>query len=187
MTELIYHIATTADHFIAGPNGEADESIFRHHDDVIADFLQNVKTYNAVLMGRNTYEYGFQFGLKPGEPSGIALAAKPELKHYIFSKSMVFKSNEKVELIRDDAVSFVRNLKQSEEGLKVWLCGGGQLASSLLEAALIDKLILKVSPVLIGRGIPLFGNSRKKVRMKLLDLKKYTSGVTLPTYQISYH
>lgn len=208
MTELIYHVATTADHYIAGPNGEADESIFRHYDDVIADFLESVSTYDAVLMGRNTYEFGFQFGMEPGKPSGIALAAKPELKHYIFSKSMEdfpkstveTESNQTtghsgsshpvnddtVELIREDAVAFVRNLKRAGDHKTIWICGGGQLAGSLLEAELIDRLILKVNPVIIGSGIPLFGGSRKKIRLNLLDLKRYDSGVILLGYRILY-
>lgn len=185
MTELIYHVATTADHYIAGPGGKADESIFANDDELVADFLECVKQYDIVLMGKNTYEYGFQFGLKPGEPSGVAMAANPQMKHYIFSGSMDFESNELVELVREDAVEFVRNLKQ-EKDQKIWICGGGQLAGSLLDAKLIDKLILKVNPVLIGSGIPLFGDSRKKVRLKLLDLKKFDGGIIQTSYKIEY-
>lgn len=185
MTELIYHVATTADHFIAGPDGEADESIFAHDDELVADFLERVKQYDIVLMGKNTYEYGFQYGLKAGEPSGVAMAANPGMKHYIFSSSMDFESNEIVELIRDDAAEFVSNLKQ-EKDQKIWICGGGQLAGALLEAELIDKLILKINPVLIGSGIPLFGDSRKKAGLKLLDLKKFGSGIIQASYKIEY-
>ncbi len=189
MTELIYHVATTADHYIAGPKGEADESIFAHYDDLIADFLESVASYDAVLMGRNTYEFGFQYGMKPGEPSGIALAAKPDLHHYIFSGSMenFREPSGTVELVRDVAAEFVRRLKQSGDHKTLWLCGGGQLAGSLLEAELIDRLILKVNPVMIGSGIPLFGDSRKKFRLRLLNLKKYDGGAILPEYRILYN
>ena len=101
MTEIIYHVATTADHFIAGPDGEADESIFKFDEEVVADFLNSVKQYDIVLMGRKTYEHGYQFGMKPGERSGVAMASNPEMKHYIFSQTLDFKSNEHVELIRE--------------------------------------------------------------------------------------
>lgn len=185
MTELIYHVATTADHFIAGPNGEADESVFQNDDNLVADFLESVKRYDAVLMGRNTYEYGFRFGYKPGERSGVAMAANPEMKHYIFSQTLKFESNKYVDLVRENSVDFIRELKKTEN-ITIWLCGGGTLAGSLLDAGLIDKLILKINPVILGEGIPLFGKSRRKVRSKLVDLKNYDSGIIVPVYTIMY-
>ncbi|OIK10865.1 deaminase [Bacillus sp. MUM 116] len=178
-TELIYHVATTADGFIADLNGVADNSIFLYDDEHVSDFISAIQQYDAVLMGGKTYEYGFQFGKKPGEPGYDGI------KHYIFSKSMEFESNEEVELIKDNGVEFIRNLKQTVNQ-KIWLCGGGQLAGSLLDYELIDTLILKVNPVMIGEGIPLFGSSKKKIHLELMDIKKYDNGVVLPKYKILY-
>ncbi|MCM3082174.1 dihydrofolate reductase family protein [Brevibacillus invocatus] len=182
MAELIYHVATTLDLFIADLNGVADQSIFLYADDS-GDFFESVRQYDAVLMGRKTYEYGFQYGLKPGEPSGIAQAANPDMKHYIFSNKLEFESNEKVELVREDAASFCRKLKNdpNSKHQKIWLCGGGQLAGELLEHRLIDTLILKINPILIGDGIPLFATVKEKVNLKLLNSKYYESGVILST------
>jgi dihydrofolate reductase len=177
--ELIYHVATTADGFIADLNGVADNSIFLYDNEHVPDFISAIQQYDAVLMGGKTYEYGFQFGKKPGEPGYDGI------KHYIFSKSLEFESNEEVELIKDNAVEFIRNLKQTVNQ-KIWLCGGGQLAGSLLDYELIDTLILKVNPVMIGEGIPLFGSSKKKIHLELMELKKYENGVVLPKYKILY-
>jgi dihydrofolate reductase len=185
MTEIIYHVAATADNFIADPNGVADDSIFLYDADDGGDFFTSVKQYDLVLMGSKTYAYGFQFGLKPGEPSGIAQAANPDLKHYVFSRSMNFESNEKVELVKDNAVQFVKKLKQKDDQ-KMWLMGGGQLAGTLLDNEMIDKLMLKIHPVMIGHGIPLFGPSQKRIDLKLSDFKRYSSGVLLVTYNIVY-
>jgi dihydrofolate reductase len=188
MAQLIYHVATTLDMFIADRNGVADESIFIYSgEDSQHDFFESVKQYDAVLMGRKTYEYGFQYGLKPGEPSGIAQAIHPELKHYIFSNELDFASNDKVEIVKENAVSFCRKLKNDPEGKhqKIWLCGGGQLAGALLQHQLIDTLILKINPIVLGDGIPLFG-TRQRVNLKLLHCKHYANGVILPTYQIVY-
>jgi dihydrofolate reductase len=185
MAQLIYHVAATLDMFIADRNGAADQSVFLYADDG-GDFFASVKQYDAVLMGRKTYEYGFQYGLKPGEPSGIAQAVHPELKHFIFSRELDFSSNEKVELVREDAASFCRKLKADGNYQKIWLCGGGRLAGELLKHQLIDTLILKVNPVLLGDGIPLFGPVKQKLHLKLLSNKSYESGVVLSTYQIVY-
>lgn len=185
MTELIYHIATTADGFIAGPDGQVDESIFLYDDkELTGDFLKSVKQYDAVLMGANTYAVGFQFGFKPGDPSGVALAAKPDLKHFIFSGSMNFESTEMVELVQEDAVHFIGKLKKSNTHQKFWLCGGASLAGSLLDAKLIDRLILKVNPIIIGNGIPLFTDTLKKAALKLEESKTYKSGAMLTNYRV---
>lgn len=180
MAKLIYHIAVTVDHFIADMDGKADDSIFLYNGDHVTDFLEDVKAYDAVLMGGKTYEYGFQFGLKPGEPSAFK-----GLKHYIFSGSMQFDSNEKVELVKGDAVDFVKKLKEKESG-KLWLCGGAMLAGSLLNQRLIDQVVLKVNPVMIGEGLPLFGKVKPHIKLELTDLKHFDNGVIKPTYNVVY-
>lgn len=179
MSKLIYHVATSADNFIAGPNGTVDPSYFLFDGDHVPDFLLDIQKYDAVLMGRKTYEFGFQFGKKPGEPGYEGI------KHYIFSQTMDFVSNEEVELVKNDPVEFIKNLKQQKDQ-KIWLCGGGQLAGLLLDHELIDTLILKINPVMIGEGIPLFGTSQKQIHLDLIDLKKYENGVILPKYKIIY-
>ncbi|QNL49399.1 dihydrofolate reductase family protein [Olivibacter sp. SDN3] len=179
MAELTYYVASTVDHFIAGPNGEADASLFFYEGDHVSDFLSFIQKCAGVLMGSNTYEFGFQFGLSPGEPSYKGV------KHYIFSSSLSFESNDDVQLISGNAIDYVKELKANTEGT-LWLCGGGGLAGSLLDAGLLDKLILKVNPIIIQQGIPLFGASERKIKLTLLDLKHYQNGIILPTYKIDY-
>jgi dihydrofolate reductase len=179
MTELIYHVATSADHFIADPNGKVDPNTFLFEGDHVPDFLSAIQQYDAVLMGGKTYEWGFQYGLEPGEPGYKGI------KHYVFSKTMDFESNEEVELVKSNAIEFIKNLKRAKDQ-KIWLCGGGQLAGSLLDHQLIDTLILKINPIMIGEGIPLFGTNKKQIALELKNLKSYENGVILPTYKVLY-
>jgi dihydrofolate reductase len=177
MTELVYHVATSLDGFICDRNGGT--SGFLPEGDHIPDFLNSIYEYSAVLMGKRTYEYGYQFGLKPGEQGYKGL------KHYIFSRSLDFPSNDGVELVNTDAIAFIAELKK-QKAKPIWLCGGGELAASLLKNRLIDKLILKVNPILINDGIPMFGSAREKIGLVLIDFRKYDSGVLKPTYRIEY-
>jgi dihydrofolate reductase len=179
MSEIIYHIATTVDGLIADRNGDCPPSFFLYEGDHIQAFLDQVKQYDMVLMGGKTYEYGFKFGLKPGEPGYRGL------KHIVFSRSMDFESNSDVELVKDDAVAYTRALRDLP-GKKIWLCGGGQLASALLEQELLDTLILKINPAIGGEGLSLFAGSRKNVQLALRELVRYQSGVLLATYNIKY-
>lgn len=180
MAKLVYHIATTLDNFIADLDGNADSSIFLYEGEHVTDFITDVQQYNAVLMGGKTYEYGFQFGAKPGEPGYFK-----ELKHYVFSNTLQFESNDKVELVKGNAADFIKDLKMNETG-KLWLSGGGELAGSLIEQKLIDQLVLKVNPVIIGAGIPLFGSAKPRLNLELVDMKQYSNGVHKLTYNMIY-
>ncbi|WP_226530774.1 dihydrofolate reductase family protein [Metabacillus niabensis] len=182
MAELIYHVAVSLDNFIADQGmleGDINKSLFLFDGEHVPDFLSDIQQYDAVLMGRKTYEFGFQFGAKPGEPGYKGI------KHYIFSNSLQFESNEEVELIKGDAIGFIKNLKQQEKG-KIWLCGGGELAGALLKHKLIDQLVLKVNPIIVGEGIFLFGSVKPRFKLRLVDMKQYSNGVVKPTYNIIY-
>ncbi|MCR2805570.1 dihydrofolate reductase family protein [Paenibacillus soyae] len=183
MATLIYHVAVSLDNFIADQSldeGKIDRTLFLFEGDHGPDFLSEIRQYTAVLMGGKTYEWGFQFGAKPGEPGGYK-----GLKHYVFSNTLQFESNEEVELVRGDAVAYIEKLKQEESG-KLWLCGGGQLAGALIERKLIDQLVLKVNPIMVGAGVPLFGNSKPRLKLDLVNMKQYECGVIKPVYNIIY-
>jgi dihydrofolate reductase len=179
MRPMIYYVATTVDHYIA----HEDESVHGflaegHH---IPDYLNSLSDFDTVLMGRSTYEWGFQYGAQPGQPS----PTYPHMMHYIFSRTLPDYQHPQVKVIREDAATVVRDIKQ-QDGKPIYLCGGGNFAGFLLENELIDELILKVNPVIFGEGIPLFGNSRKMVSLSLLDAKIYNNGVAFMHYQIAY-
>jgi dihydrofolate reductase len=178
MRKLIYHVATTLDNYISHEDGAVDG--FMPEGDHVTDYLESLKTYDTVVMGRKTYEFGYAFGLKPGQ------RAYPHMKHYIFSKTLHFDhADEGVEVIDKDEAAFINQLKATE-GTDIYLCGGGAFAGFLLEQALIDTLIIKLNPIIFGKGIPLFGSSTQAVGLTLQDTKVYKSGVVLLTYGLDY-
>jgi dihydrofolate reductase len=75
-----------------------------------------------------------------------------------------------------DPVDLVRRLK-AEEGRDIWLCGGGALAGALIGE--IDELILKVNPIVIGSGIPLFEGVATLRRAEPIEHTTYPNGFTL--------
>ncbi len=181
MRKLIYHIATTLDNFIAHKDGTADGFLFEGV--FMTDFLESIKTYDAVLMGRKTYEAGFQYGLQKGQPAYIQI--NPDLKNYIFSKTMDFEPKEKIEIIKHNEINFIEQLKL-QKGKDIWLCGGGTLAATLLDNELIDEVIIKLNPIVFGEGIRLFGNSKKKINLMLNNCKTYENGLALLSYNVDY-
>ena len=178
MRKLIYHVATTLDNFIC----QEDRSItgFLEAGDHIPDYLDSLKNYDTVLMGRTTYEFGYKFGLKPG------MVPYPHMKNFVFSRSIKIDNplDERLTIVRQDSVSFIKDLKNAE-GTPIYLCGGGIFASGLLENNLIDELIIKLNPVLLGKGVRLFEGSSRPVELTLADSRTYNSGVVLLKYVIN--
>ncbi|GHO56389.1 hypothetical protein KSB_48640 [Ktedonobacter robiniae] len=64
--------------------------------------------------------------------------------------------------------------------MDIWLCGGGKLAQQLLSE--IDKLIIKLNPVVIGNGISLFSGPFQVQQFRLASTKPFESGVMILQY-----
>lgn len=181
MRNLIYHVATSLDNYIAHEDGSIDGFANFGEGDHVTDYLESLKMYDTVVMGKATYTFGYAYGLNPGQP------AYPHMKHYIFSKTLKFgtEPNQQVEIVDKNEVEFVKKLKTGQ-GTDIYLCGGGTFAGFLLEHELIDELRIKLYPVVLGRGIKLFGLNAKAVNLQLLSSKEYQTGAMLLTYQILY-
>jgi dihydrofolate reductase len=123
-------------------------------------------------MGRKTYEVGTKIGLTNPYPT---------MKQYLFSRSMKESPDEQVTLVSSDAVEMVKRLKE-ESGKDIWLCGGSGLAATL--APEIDEFIIKLNPVIIGSGIPLFSGPIALLNLVLADSKVYSNGFMRLHYRV---
>jgi dihydrofolate reductase len=172
MRKLTYHVATTADGLIARRDGSFD--FFPTEGGHIPEFIEAMKGYGAVLMGRKTYEVGLKLGV--ADPY-------PHLDSYVFSRTMKESPSPRVKLVAGEPAATVRTLK-AQEGPPLWLCGGGELASGLFAEGLVDEVLLKVNPVLLGEGTPLVSVLKAPTRLELLSTKVYRGGVVLLHYQV---
>lgn len=177
--QLVYYIATTVDNFIAHTNGSVEG--FLTEGQHIPDYINSLQDYDTVIMGKNTYEFGYQYGLQPGDP----VPTYSHMMQYVLSRSMEPHQHEQLQVIQTDAAQFVADLKQQVGG-SIYLCGGGQLAGYLLEHQLIDQLILKINPVAFGTGISLFGDSKVAIELELSNTRVYSNGVLFLNYTLQY-
>ena len=177
MRTIVYYVAISVDGFISGEDN--DISGFLHYDDVIEKYQDDLKTYDTTIMGRHTYEFGYQYGLKPGQP------AYPHMKHYIFSNSLSFENpHEQVQVLPPN-IQHIKDLR-NQSGSDIYLCGGGILAGWLLKHKQIGKLILKLNPFIQGSGVRLFEDVDAIYRLQLVQKESFPGGLQLLEYDISY-
>lgn len=193
MRKLVYYIATTLDGFIAGPDGAdptGPDGFWPVPDDYVrylaAEYPETLPAparqalsvtaegthFDTVLEGRRTYEIGLDAGITD---------AYPHLRHLVFSTTLTESPDPAVELVASDPVARVRELKR-EDGKDIWLIGGGELAGALYGE--IDQLIVKLGPLTIGTGIPLFGRTAAfdPLLWHLTDHVVLESGAAFLTY-----
>lgn len=187
MRELKYFVACMVDKFIARKDDsydffliEGEQVAYLHENfpETIPAFLHEKlginaenKFFDVVLMGRKTYEVGLKDGISN---------PYPQMRQYVFSHTLKESPDKNVELVSDNAVDFVRELKQ-QPGKGIWLCGGSNLATILFSE--INEIILKVHPILLGSGIPLF-SAPPQTSLELTDSKIFSNGFMLLHYRL---
>jgi dihydrofolate reductase len=83
--------------------------------------------------------------------------------------------------IDGDVASFVDDLKRNA-GQNLLKYGNGQLDATLMEHGLIDEFHLFLTPVAIGKGKHLFESIDTAPHLRLLDVKRFDSGVLVLVY-----
>ena len=169
MGHLVYDVAVSLDGYISGPDG--DISAFPSTGDHVDAYFERLQHYGTTVMGRNTYEFGYAYGLKPGQ------RAYPHMRHVIFSAGIALPQDSDVHVERDPArwLSVIDTLKE-ETDHDIYLCGGGRFAGFLLEHERIDRLVVKLAPVIIGGGVPLF-ESAARASFAASSAHRHDSGV----------
>ncbi|MGJ8534448.1 MAG: dihydrofolate reductase family protein [Alphaproteobacteria bacterium] len=174
MRHLVYDVASSLDGYIAAPGD--DISAFPMEGDHAAAYQARLEAYDTVVMGRRTYEFGYGFGLKVGA------RAYPHMRHCIFSRTISFPGASDVEVVRTDWLQTIDAMK-SEGGTDIYLCGGGRMAGYLLQHGRIDRLIVKLAPIILGSGVALFEGMTATTHLTAVSVTPYKNGVTLMEYQ----
>ncbi|MBM7784385.1 dihydrofolate reductase family protein [Tenggerimyces flavus] len=190
MRKLVYLIASTIDGFIAeadrsDPTGKVFLLEGDHGPVLTAEYPEMVpghwreaaglegvenKHFDTVLEGRVSYTMALAEGVEN---------AYPHMRHLVFSTTLEEVPDKAIELVSTDPLAKVRELK-SESGKDIWLCGGGALAASLREE--IDEIHLKLNPVSIGTGAPIFDGPFQINRWTVESTRAFDSGVVLIRY-----
>jgi dihydrofolate reductase len=130
-------------------------------------------------LGRQTYEQVLGFGVD-WPYQGLAT--------FVWSRTLTNDdipaalADERVEASALPPAALLDEL--ARRGLKsVWI-DGGQTLQAFLAEGLVDTLTVTRIPILIGQGVPLFGDLPGDVHLEHLDTEFFDSGVVQSSYAV---
>ena len=157
MTLVRWNTALSLDGFMAGPD-DAMDWVFTHDEPGNPIVGEIIKSTGALLVGRRTYDAG----QKEGQPEEAteAFGGAWSGPQFVLTHRPPAEPDPAVTFLSGDitrAVATARAAAEAAGGGNVVVLGG-QIGRQLLEAGLMDDIIVLVVPILLGDGVRLFGS-----------------------------
>jgi len=175
-SKIIYYVAITLDGFICRRDGVISD--FLPCEELNRHYFEALSKFHATIMGRKTYEFGYQYGLKPGDK------AYEHMDHYIFSSTLKLDKPSGGVYVEPKLSSDVISKIKERSTTDIYLCGGGKFATEIYSLNLIDEIWLKVNPVLIGDGVRFLETNDLNERLELLEKSEFSSGIVELRYRL---
>lgn len=168
------YIATSLDGFIAREDGNLDwlhegGAAPEGEDYGYASFMQTV---DAIVMGRNTFDKVLTFGKWPYDKPVVVLT----------TRRLDTSAGGTVEAMSGRPAEILAQL--AVRGIRHVYVDGGKTVQAFLEADAIQRLIVTRIPVIIGRGIPLFGPVSHDILLQHIQTRTYPNGLVQSEYHV---
>lgn len=167
--KVTLYMAISVDGFIT--RGENDSDWVSESD--WDQFYSYIKTSDAVIMGRKTME---QFGEDEFPIEG-------SFNIVLSNNSQLHKETENLRIMAgkpEDVIDYAK--KKGYENLLI--IGGANTNEQFLRSGLIDEVVLSVHPLVIGKGLNLFGDETLDVNLELIGSKEINSELVQLRYKV---
>lgn len=168
--KLIVYIACSIDGYIAAPGDDLSFLSLVEEEGEDYGYHEFVQTIDTVVVGRKTYDWVEAHASYPHTDKMsyvVSSRSGPEKEHLSFYNG--------------DPASLVVRLKQ--EGRRVYCEGGAEIIHVLLNADLVDEMIISYIPILLGGGTSLYKPGFAPIKFKLQAAKPYKSGLVQVIYE----
>ena len=165
-------IATSLDGFIARPDGGIDW--LPHGTTEDHGYNAFIATVDAIVMGRHSYEKVLTFG-------GWYYGTMPV---YVLSSRPIptAPTGATVHHLTGEPREVAAELDR--RGVRRAYIDGGVTIQRFLRAGLIDRIIVTRIPVLLGKGIPLFGDLVHDMKLAHVSTRSWPSGLVQSEYEV---
>jgi dihydrofolate reductase len=144
----------------------------------ILDLVGTLAEPNDLLLGRTTYDIFASYWPYVPADNRIGPVFTKANKYVVTTGAAPFAWSNS-HLLR--SVDEIKRMK-AEHGADVVIWGSSTLYPQLLDADLIDRLVLLTYPIALGKGKKLFGSTTHPVTMKLVKSEVSSMGVIIATY-----
>jgi dihydrofolate reductase len=167
------YIGTSLDGFIAGKDGDISWLHPYMNPDVVRSYSAFINQIDAIVIGRGTFETALSFSSWPYNRQVYILSnSLKELPGTIKGKAT---------LLAMTPQKLLDHL--NKEGLSHIYIDGGKVIQSFLKENLVDELIITRVPVLIGTGIPLFGDLKNLLSFTHIKTEVLEGGLVKSHYR----
>jgi dihydrofolate reductase len=174
---VIVNIGTSADGYIARPDGDIEWLTSRPKPAGFYGMAEFVKSIDTKLLGRKTYDLSRRMGARPDSKNRTIVFSRQAPPADVPSG---------VEFVTGEIGPYINRLRE-QPGKDMWLMGGGELIASFLDAGAIDEFVVTVAPVFIGDGIPLIARRHRHVPLELRSVERFDDGVVQLRYGVQIH
>ncbi len=180
MRKLIQWNVISLDGYFEGIRSWDVEWFHSFFDKDLEEFsIEQLRQAGALLFGRVTYEGMAAYWRSA---TGVVADFMNSLPKVVFSRTLKRAEWNNTRLIHDHAAEETAKLKRETEG-DLFVFGSGQLCATLLGEGLFDEVRIGLLPVILGRGATLFGRDLSRLRLKLLEARRLTSGAVILRYE----
>jgi dihydrofolate reductase len=183
MRKVIASPFTSLDGMMSGPHREIEwnEPYF---DEEMATYVnEQLEELDTLLFGRVTYQWFAQYWPNQGVKDDPAHAEKMNsIQKIVFSKTLEKAEWNNSRIVRDNIAEEIARLKE-QPGANLSIDGSPTLIHSFSKLGLIDEYRIRVHPVVLGSGVPLFKDQSERMTLKLLEARPFRSGVVVLRYE----
>ena len=166
-------IGTSVDGFIARANGDLD--FLPPGGGEPHGYEEFMATVDVLVIGRKTYETVLNFDRWPYAEKPVVVLSTHPLAPAPPEAVVEHMSGTPAEIVS----------RLASRGIGHIYVDGGNTIQGFLRAGLIDRLIITRVPVLIGAGVPLFGELPSDIALKHVATRQYVSGLVQSEYVIA--
>lgn len=166
-----YYTATSLDGFIADSQNSLDW-LFQFGDGEQTSYPAFIREVGAIAMGSTTYEWLRNHLLHP--TSGNPQPWPYQQPTWVFTtRSLPTIPGADIRFVRGDVLPVHQQMVASAGSKNIWIVGGGELAGQFYDHGLLDEVIVQITSVTLGGGVPLLPRAISIPPLRLVSVKAY--------------
>jgi dihydrofolate reductase len=180
--KTIYYTASSLDGFIADPNHSLDW-LLQFGDVEGTSYPEFIRDMGALAMGSATYEWLLRNLIYPesGEPQPWPY----EQPTWVFtSRSLRAIPGANIRFVQGDVRPIHEQMAAAAGTKNVWLMGGGELVGQFYDHSLLDEIIVQITAVTLGGGMPLLPRRITAPPLRLVSVTRWGEAFAELRYEV---